>query len=56
MSVELKGRNGYAVGCKNYFRKLNEAQTLAALMKSKDSYNYYNDLFRAINNGSAKIV
>ena len=32
---------------------MNESQTLAALVKAKDSYNYYNDLFRAINNGSA---
>ena len=54
MSVELKGRNGYAVGSKNYFRKLNEAQTLSELMKVKDSCNYYNDLFRAANSGSKR--
>ena len=54
MSVELKGRNGYAVGSKSYFCKLNESQTLEGLMKVKDSCNYYNDLLRTVDNGSGR--
>lgn len=44
MSQEAKGRNNQVLGTKEYFKRLNEANKIAALMNDSGKYDYYNTM------------